>query len=290
MIKTIKKIVVIAIFFVSQCLSPAIQDADRIPGPEALHQAASLLDEVRVRELINEYQFPIDQPDSDGWLPIHHAVYPDLQNLSNMSADEQIRQLSIINLLRSTLTHTTSIGGRSVMHLVARSGNVYLAHVLYQYNNQLITMRDNRGNTPLHHAASFNQTPFMYYLIHIQHMPVDVMNGFDRTPLQCAIETGSQEAIIFLISCNASIYIPDYAGLTPLDYAEMYDPQHPQLNAADSMTSLLIREYMVHHDNDLVPAVLTTMGLGLQHMQTACSILLYCMMSHLGMTQLRSKL
>ena len=267
MIKIMKKLVIIAALVLFQCLSPKTQ-TDYVPDPEALHQAASLLDEARVRELINDYQFPIDQSDRYGWLPIHHAVFPDLHNLNNMSSEEQrIRQLSIINLLQSTLTIPTFVSGHSVMHLVTMSGNIYLAHVLHNFNNQLILMLDNRGNTPLHTAASFNQTPLTYYFIEILHMSVDTINSLGKTPLHCAIETGAQEAIIFLISHDASIYIPDHAGLTPLDYAEMCDRQHPELGAADSLTSLVVRRYMARHGNDLVSALLANIG-----MKTACSM------------------
>lgn len=293
MIKIMKKLVIIAALVLFQCLSPATQKTDCFSsesGPEALHQAANLLDEVRVRELINDYQLPIDQPDHRGRLPIHNAVDPNMENSNAMDPYERlIRQVAIISLLRSTLTRPTA-SNMNVMHLVARSGNVGLARILHQYNNQFIMARDGMGNTPLSYAAYFNQIPLMYYFIDVLHMPVNSIDDNGSTPLHYAIRSGARQAIIFLIRHNASIHIPTWEGQTPLDFAEIYDDENPMFNPADSLKSLIMREYIAHHSDTFSPAVLTIMGLGLHHMQTACSMLLFCVISHLLMTQPSSKL
>lgn len=290
MIKFMKKIVIIAALFLCHYVSPATQKTSCVsdPAPGALHQAADLLDEVRVRELINDYQFPIDQYDDRGRLPIHYAVDTDMENSNAMDPYERlVRQVAIINLLRSTLTRPTA-RNFNVMHLVARSGNVGLARVFHQYNNQFIMARDDAGNTPLSYAAYFNRIPLMYYFIDILHMPVNSTDDDGKTPLDYAIRSGARQAIIFLIRHNASIHIANREGATPLDFAEIYDDENPVFNPADSLKSLIMREYIARHNDTFFPAVSTIMGLGLHRMQTACSMLLFCMMSHL--TQSRSKL
>jgi ankyrin repeat protein len=225
-----------------------------------LHEAAGFLNVDLVRYLIQHgasitYRSPIS-----GWLPIFHAIAPEQDIIDALAPDELLmRQQELIDILgnETTLMAQTESTGRSLMHLIAVTDNTATAVYLHQRNPNIIALRTiDDGNTPLHHAAAQNQDGMIAFFIDDIHMNVNDTNRYGHTPLHYAIHKGATAAVKALIARGASITIQNLAGDTPFDEAQAYDAERGiDPESANSMVTLVLREYASHHPNTNMEAI-----------------------------------
>ncbi len=85
-----------------------------------------------------------------------------------------------------------------------------------------VTVSDDEGKTPLHHAANLayleNQVAIIELLLS-KGASISAKNSYGETPLHAAVAGGSLEAVKVLVSNGADINIEDNNGQTPLELA-----------------------------------------------------------------------
>ena len=143
--------------------------------------------------------------------------------------EELFEDLGDINLIKSE-------NENSLLHIVvADNNNIYqsdqlamtMATTLIQKNID-INAKNNQDWTPLHLAASLNDTTMIKCLID-HHADINAKNDWDWTPLHLAIQAGHLDAIKLLIERGADVNAPANLGfriknfkLTPIYFAIYY--------------------------------------------------------------------
>ncbi|MRR21609.1 hypothetical protein EG830_01345 [bacterium] len=90
--------------------------------------------------------------------------------------------------------------------------------ILLKDNPQLLSSRDESGNTPLHLAARQKQYETVSYLLS-EGADVNCVNTNQVTPLHISASIGSPEITGLLIGKGADVRLADYQLYTPLHYA-----------------------------------------------------------------------
>jgi len=96
--------------------------------------------------------------------------------------------------------------------------NLIQVKALIEDNPQLVSLKDETGDTPLHHAAWQKQPETVLYLLS---KGADVNNKDVnlRTPLHLSANTGSMECTKILIEKGADVKVADFREQMPLHYA-----------------------------------------------------------------------
>jgi ankyrin repeat protein len=127
--------------------------------------------------------------------------------------------VEMVNLLLSKKADPNIHNGRPLLTAV-ENNNIELARILV-YNGALAEgSRNPYARKPLCEAVKNNNVNMAIFLI-AKGANVNAKSGsFGKTCLHVAAESGNLEMISFLINQGANPNIRDYAGYTPLDYAE----------------------------------------------------------------------
>lgn len=89
---------------------------------------------------------------------------------------------------------------------------------IVEADKAMVNKKDNDGWTSLHHAALWNMTKVMEYLIK-KDATVDMRENYGSTPLHIAAGNGCLEAVKYLIKKNATVDIKNNETNTPLHWA-----------------------------------------------------------------------
>jgi ankyrin repeat protein len=89
---------------------------------------------------------------------------------------------------------------------------------LIEANSQLVMVKDETGDTPLHHAAWQKQPEMILYLIS-KGADVNIKDANLRTPLHLSTNAGSIECTRILIEKGADVKVADFREQMPLHYA-----------------------------------------------------------------------
>jgi len=84
-----------------------------------------------------------------------------------------------------------------------------------------INLKDNRGHSPLHHAAIYGKIEIVKILLQAG-AKLDIQDNDGRSPLHRAARNGKIGILKILIDAGAKLDIQDNEGETPWDYAS-YD-------------------------------------------------------------------
>ena len=172
-------------------------------------------------------------PDNQGFLPFHHAVTLKCSKileelLTNISPPDQ----------KSELINMKCIEGYTVLSLAVQNNKPELVKLLLQ-NNACMKENDNRGLTPLHHAALLNNTNVLDVLLtKISSLPeqkdilLNMKDNYDNTPLLSAIlndqantalslegQINKNKMVSLLLNAGADVSSRDILGYTPLYHA-----------------------------------------------------------------------
>jgi len=150
--------------------------------------------------------------------------------------------LALDRVLNAGLDSTKECRGHKfpIIHTAAKSGSTECVAVCLRHGAHVQTrvQTRNKGSTPLHFAASENQTGVMSYLL--EHgCPPDVKNERGQTPLMVAASFGHAAAHDMLIRAGASTRERDAKGLNAADHAELSGqfhlavPERPMTSGVD---------------------------------------------------------
>lgn len=110
--------------------------------------------------------------------------------------------------------------GFTALHYAAYRGNIDMINKLIE-NDAEIEVTNRRGLNVLHMAAQGNQPNALVYFKEIHLMNIQSVDDLGSTPLHWACYTGSENAVMFLLSWPQNLNAQDREGLSPLHLAVM---------------------------------------------------------------------
>ncbi|KAG8364703.1 hypothetical protein BUALT_Bualt18G0026200 [Buddleja alternifolia] len=146
-------------------------------GRTPLHYAASLGNHAMVRHLLDKYAPSATQRDKNGSFPIHLAAIKG--------------HVDIISLLLQDFPDPGELlnwDGCNILHLAAQNGRSNIvSHILNNPDlNELINMKDKRGNVPLHLATMNWHSEIVYALTWDKRVDIKAVNDEGMTALDAA--------------------------------------------------------------------------------------------------------
>ena len=110
--------------------------------------------------------------------------------------------------------------GYTALHYAAYRGNIEIINKLID-NGAQVEVVNKRGLNVLHMSAQGNQPSSLLYFKEKFSFDIQSVDDMGSTPLHWACYTGSENAVIFLLSWNPLVNAQDREGLTPLHLAIM---------------------------------------------------------------------
>ena len=195
-------------YLVSEQCDVFDQDSD---GRTILHIACGEGKLSLVKHLVEKYHFLLAVRDNEGQTPLHRAGWSDSVELLDYLISQQCDVLY------------RDSDGRTILHNACQGGKLTLVKHLVEKYPALLTMRDNKGWTPLHKAGWFDSVVLADYLI-TQQCDVLDKDTCGRTILHIACAEGNLSLVKHLDE-NYSILLTtrDINALTPLHYAGWSD-------------------------------------------------------------------
>jgi ankyrin repeat protein len=115
------------------------------------------------------------------------------------------------------LTGSTAARSQDIFDALEKK-NLEEVKALIEANPQLVMVKDETGETPLHHAALQKQPEMVLYLIS-KGADVNIKDVNLRTPLHLSANAGSIECTRILIEKGADVKVADFREQMPLHYA-----------------------------------------------------------------------
>lgn len=128
---------------------------------------------------------------------------------------EKLIKTSLV--LLSVLVLYSNLNAQTIFDAV-KASNLEKVKILLEKDSQLLAVKDEAGNTPLHIAISIKKNDIAEYLIN-KGSDVNTKSTKGETPLHIAATMGSAELVNLLISKGAAVDILDESNYTPLTNA-----------------------------------------------------------------------
>jgi ankyrin repeat protein len=110
--------------------------------------------------------------------------------------------------------------GHTALQYASYRGNIEVIQKLI-LNGAEVEICNNRGLNVLHMASQGNQPGSLVYFKEKYLMNIQSVDDLGSTPLHWGCYTGSEAAVLFLLSWNINVNSQDREGLTPLHLAVM---------------------------------------------------------------------
>lgn len=116
--------------------------------------------------------------------------------------------------------NTPTEQGYTAIHYASYRGNIDIINLLIE-NGAEVEVVNKRGLNVLHMACQGNQPSSLVYFKEKYFLNIQSVDDMGSTPLHWACYTGSENAVVFLLSWPLNINSQDREGLTPLHLAVM---------------------------------------------------------------------
>ena len=196
------------------------------------------------------------------------------RNIDFIKRNERVKIFS--SLLKKASTYpnfdinATTNHGRSLLHLVSKSGSTLLVKALEKYN--INCTLDNDGGSPVHYAAWSGFTSVLSYIISQYNLNANDTNTYGRTPLVYSCVSGSINSVKYLINNhNSKPNITDNDGMTCLHHScrhghiditlYLIEVQHCDINKTDNAGLTLVHHAAWSGNFNLVQYLITEQGL-----------------------------
>lgn len=219
---------------------------------ENLFNAINEKNSQRVFSLMNSTNININVWDTNGYTPIHRAIYNDdlntvnelLKNTNlniNSKLDIKVNidgwylggasplilasYLGYTNIVKTLLDNNADIKAREdvdgsmAIHMAAANGKNDVIEILLSKDETLINEKDNKGNTPLHWAA-MKDKPETIKLLSERGADIEAKDEDGWTPLHYASAFSSLQTVENLIELGADKESKANDGSVPLSYAQ----------------------------------------------------------------------
>jgi ankyrin repeat protein len=157
---------------------------------------------------------PTYKGQTDTWLLLHENPVSD-HYMSGKGFSELNYMIEF-----SEQTEGSAEAGETALHVAARSGNEVNFAKLVLGGAMDLNVRDKRGWTPLHSAASAGQARLIGLLVDAG-ADVNTFDNEGRSALVLATENGHLDSIMALFEVNADVNLSDPRGWSPLNTATM---------------------------------------------------------------------
>ncbi|GFR96378.1 ankyrin repeat domain-containing protein 1 [Elysia marginata] len=142
----------------------------------------------------------------------------------------------------------TNISSKSLLHVCCGRGHVTCLRILIE-NGATLDVRDDWGQTPLMYSITIQFPEAAQVLLEADPDLIHCQDRFGKSPLHCAVATGSDELVRLLLQFEADVNVRCHEGLTPLMYCCMADPEGSKI--AVSSGNLRAVERLVSAGADL---------------------------------------
>ncbi|KAG2428798.1 hypothetical protein HXX76_011498 [Chlamydomonas incerta] len=173
---------------------------------DTLSKACAYGDFDKLRQFIDQDPASVNQPDENGYYPLHWAA------LNNRVPE------STYLLQHGAHVNAADHTGQTALHWAAVRGSLPVIETLLRHNADW-EARDNRGYTVAHVAAQYGQTAVLYHLALRWSADVDSADNDGRTPLHWAAYKGFADTIRLLLVLDCRYTLADKEGCTPLHWA-----------------------------------------------------------------------
>lgn len=138
-------------------------------------------------------------------------------------------KVEILTYLAENLPKTVTVDQRNIreetaLHWACLRGNSQAVFFLLS-NNADVTAIDNRGYTPLHHAAQFGHNKIIAQLLRFMGkrnlVNIDCRDSRGRTPLHWAAYKHFPDTVRFLVGKGADVFSKDFEDLSPLHWGAL---------------------------------------------------------------------
>ena len=201
--------------------------------------------------LLLEYGADVNARTLEGWTPLHcatrHRSNPDIVALLiEWGADIEARDVSgrtalhdavrlnsdpdTVKLLLEHGGHTEEAGdlGQTLLHIAVQKTSLSTIGLLLDYGADILA-KDNSGNTPLHHVASYNRTNLGTKTVELlldRGADVGATDDIGATPLhRAAAQCPNPEMVRLFLDRGADIGARDHLNQTALHKAAMWNTQ-----------------------------------------------------------------
>jgi ankyrin repeat protein len=187
--------------------------------PESLHLqrpdkrtaifSVCFLGNEEILDMFLEHDATVDEPDVDGWRPVHAAA-----TAGNVNCLARLME-------RGASLETSGPHGTTLLHLAARNKHVEMLDFLLEQSGLSPSVTDENGWTPLHTAASLGLIPAVTRLVGAG-ANLEAQLPYGWTPLHIAIENRQSESVKALLEAGATPRSVLRNGWTPLHLAARY--------------------------------------------------------------------
>lgn len=139
-----------------------------------------------------------------------HAMIDELKVRLGINAKKEIKKW----------INEKSEQGHTALHYASYRGNIDIITKLVE-NGAEVEVVNNRGLNVLHMAAQGNQPNALVYFKENFFMNIHSVDDLGSTPLHWACYTGSETAVIFILSWDPNVNAQDREGLSPMHLAVM---------------------------------------------------------------------
>lgn len=222
---------------------------------ENLFNAINEKNSQRVSSLMNSTNININVLDTNGYAPIHRAIYNnDLNTVNELLKNTNLNinskldikvnidgwylggasplilasYLGYTNIVKTLLDNNADIKARDdvdgsmAIHMASANGKNDIIEILLSKDETLINEKDNKGNTPLHWAA-MKDKPETIKLLSERGADIEAKDVDGWTPLHYASAFSSLQTVENLIELGANKESKANDGSVPLSYAQNED-------------------------------------------------------------------
>lgn len=185
---------------------------------EAFKNACRAHDVERVRQLIDEEGFDVNQTDLYGWTPLTFATYhargctPIVQVLVDGSVCDNYEIMNIL-LNAGADINFLDTDNHTIFYRACGMDDVEKLWILYERGADI-----NITKFPIHRAAMFGNAQQIAALIAMG-FDVNELDEQGRLPLHHAVQPNSPENVEILLHASARLNVVDEQGRTPKEYA-----------------------------------------------------------------------
>lgn len=186
-------------------------------SPESFFEAIKQRNLAEIRRYFRDISQKVwTYKEEDDYTALHRSVFMNSEPITSLIIEELKKRFGLDNKggLEKFINETTN-EGITALHYAAYNGNINIANMLID-NGADVGLISKRGKNVMHFAAEGNKPSIMVYFIAYHAQDVFCIDECGSTPLHWACYSGSEEAVLFLLSVKANINAKDKEGLTPL--------------------------------------------------------------------------
>ena len=132
------------------------------------------------------------------------------------------RLISNKQLLEEFINEVEETEGFTPLHYSSFRGNIKICSILIE-NGAIISKLSIHNYNMIHMASKGNQPGTIVFFKEKYLQKIDALDDKGCTPLHLAVQYGSENALIFLLTFGVNVNYKDNKGYTPLHYAVKYN-------------------------------------------------------------------